>query len=81
MKEDLSRLTNAELKKYISVHRNENEKASAALAIILSRQDPDSFYPYSFGMNGSEAELKAVFEQKFEEIKQQRLNKTGNVDE
>ncbi len=45
MKEDLSRLTNAELKKYISVHRNENEKASAALAIILSRQDPDSFYP------------------------------------
>ncbi len=37
--------------------------------------------PYSFGMNGSEAELKAVFEQKFEEIKQQRLNKTGNVDE
>ncbi|MEL6262341.1 MAG: hypothetical protein AAFR12_14870 [Cyanobacteria bacterium J06626_6] len=69
MNNELDKLTNNELKAYISEHRNDTSLASAALELLLSRQDPEApVYPYSLGLNGSEHELRAVLEEKLKEV-------------
>ncbi|MEL6469237.1 MAG: hypothetical protein AAFQ74_05880 [Cyanobacteria bacterium J06623_4] len=68
MNSELSKLTNDELKAYISAHRNDEQLASAALELLLSRQDPNApVYPYDFGLNGSGEDLRAVLAEKLKE--------------
>ncbi|NEO85686.1 MAG: hypothetical protein F6J87_15760 [Spirulina sp. SIO3F2] len=45
MKPNLADMTNTELKRYMSEHRNDDEAFQAALAVILSRSNPANRYP------------------------------------
>ncbi len=38
----LGQMNNTQLKQYISQHRNDDEKFSQALAILISRRDPNA---------------------------------------
>ena len=72
MKVDLLSMTNSELKQYISANRTDGEAFRAALDILLSRRDPsEPIYPYEFGLNGSENELKAILQQRIEKARHQ----------
>jgi hypothetical protein len=68
MMQDLHRLhqmTNAELKQYISAHRNDEEAFRSALEVLLSRRDPNAAYhPYPFNLTDPEHEVKAIFVEK-----------------
>ncbi|MEM8638202.1 MAG: hypothetical protein AAGG51_05180 [Cyanobacteria bacterium P01_G01_bin.54] len=66
MTPNLNEMTNTELKRYISKHRNDTEAFSAGLGVILSRLEPANFKP----PEQAEAELKALLaeqQQKWEE--------------
>ena len=65
MKQDLHKMTNAELKQYISTHRNDEEAFRAALEMLMSRRDPNAAYhPYPFDLADPEGEVKAVLMEK-----------------
>ncbi len=58
-------MTNAELKQYISAHRNEEQAFRAALEVLMSRRDPNMPYqPYPFDLSDPEAEVQAIFAEK-----------------
>lgn len=64
----LNQMTNAELKQYISAHRNDEEAFRAALEELISRRDPNAAYqPYPFDLADPEGEVKAIL---IEKIKQ-----------
>jgi hypothetical protein len=68
MKPKLNQMTNAELKQYISAHRNDEEAFRAALEELISRRDPNAAYqPYPFDLADPEGEVKAIL---IEKIKQ-----------
>jgi hypothetical protein len=55
-------MTNAELKQYISAHRNDDQAFRAALEVLMSRRDPNAPYqPYPFDLSDPEAEVQAIF--------------------
>jgi hypothetical protein len=55
-------MTNAELKQYISVHRNDDQAFRAALEVLMSRRDPNAPYqPYPFDLSDPVAEVQAIF--------------------
>jgi hypothetical protein len=65
MTQDLHQMTNAELKQYISVHRNEDQAFRAALEVLMSRRDPNAPYqPYPFDLSDPEVEVQAIFAKK-----------------
>lgn len=65
MKQDLYQMTNAELKQYISAHRNDEEAFRVALEVLMSRRDPNAAYqPYPFDLADPEGEVKAVLMEK-----------------
>jgi hypothetical protein len=58
-------MTNAELKQYISAHRNEDQAFRAALTVLMSRRDPNApFQPYLFDLSDPEGEVQAIFTEK-----------------
>lgn len=62
MTQDLHQMTNAELKQYISAHRNDDQAFRAALEVLMSRRDPNAPYqPYPFDLSDPEAEVQAIF--------------------
>jgi hypothetical protein len=65
MTQDLHQMTNAELKQYISAHRNEDQAFRAALGVLMSRRDPNAPYqPYPFDLSDPEGEVQAIITEK-----------------
>jgi hypothetical protein len=61
-------MTNAELKQYISAHRNDEEAFRAALEELISRRDPNAAYqPYPFDLADPEGEVKAILRKKIKQ--------------
>lgn len=70
MTQNLHRMTTAELKQYISEHRNDEEAFRAALSVLISRRDPNAAYqPYPFDLDNPESEVEAIFREKFNQAK------------
>ncbi len=68
MTQDLDQMTNAELKQYLSVHRNEELAFRAALEVLISRRDPNKPYqPNPFDLQDPEAEMQAIFLEKLKQ--------------
>jgi hypothetical protein len=73
MTQDLYQMTNAELKQYISAHRNNEEEFRAALEELMSRRDPNALYqPYPFDLNDPENEVQTLLAEKLKNIEPQR---------
>jgi hypothetical protein len=69
MTQDLYQMTNAELKQYISVHRNNEEAFRAALGVLMSRRDPSApYHPYPFDLTDPDGEVKAIFVERLRKI-------------
>ena len=62
----LSQLTNAELKHYISEHRNDEQAFRAALEILMSRRDPANRQPYPFDLANPERDVEAILREKLD---------------
>ena len=76
MTPDLHHMTTVELKKYLSDNRNDDDAFSTALAVIMSRQDPNApSYPAPTSFNDLQAKeiieskLKAAEETKAEDLR------------
>ncbi|MBD1869182.1 hypothetical protein H6F93_08230 [Leptolyngbya sp. FACHB-671] len=71
MTQNLYQMTNAELKQFISAHRNNEEAFRAALEVLMSRRDPNAPYqPYPFDLNDPEGEVQSIFEEKLRKTEQ-----------
>lgn len=65
MSENLHQMTNAELKQYLSQHRNEEETFRAALQVLISRRSSETVrYPYPFDLADPEGEITAILKAK-----------------
>ena len=62
---NLKQLTIKELKQFISENRTDDDKCSAALGELLTRDPNGSVYP----PNMSTEEMRRVFQEKFEQVK------------
>lgn len=69
MNQNLVTLTNAELKQYISEHRNDNQAFSEAMDVLMSRRNRANRHPYPFDLHNPEAEVEAILRQKLNETK------------
>jgi protein subunit release factor B len=71
MTHDLQQMTNAELKQYISQHRNNEEAFRAALEVLMSRRDPNAPYqPYPFELTDPKTEVEALLIEKIKQAEQ-----------
>ncbi|PSB24632.1 DUF6887 family protein [Stenomitos frigidus] len=71
MTQDLNQLTNAELKRYLSEHRNNDDAFHDALQVLMSRRDPNApRYPYPYDMVDPEREVEAIFRARIRQIEQ-----------
>ena len=71
MTQDLHQMTNAELKQYLSAHRNDEQAFTAALEVLMSRRDPNTPYqPYPFDLVDPEGEVKAILAEKLRKTEQ-----------
>ncbi len=69
MTQDLNQMTNVELKRYISEHRNNDDAFHAALQVLMSRRDPNAVtYPYPYHMADPEREMEAIFREKIRQV-------------
>lgn len=67
MTQNLQDMTNAELKHYISEHRNDREEFRQALQVLLDRRDADTAsQPYPFDLADPESEVTAILKDKIE---------------
>ena len=62
---NLKQLTIKELKQFISENRTDDDKCSAALGELLTRDPDGPLYP----PNMSTEEMQRVFQEKFEQVK------------
>ena len=65
MTQYLSQMTNTELKKYLSEHRNDEKAFRAALEVLMSRRNPANLQPYPFDLANPEKEVEAILREKF----------------
>ncbi len=73
MAQDLNQLANAELKRYLSEHRNNDEAFHAALQVLMSRRDPNAItYPYPYDMADPEREVEAIFRERISQIERDK---------
>jgi hypothetical protein len=61
---NLSQMTNIELKRYISEHRNDIAAFQAAMEVLMSRRNPANLHPYPFELENPEMEVEALLKQK-----------------
>lgn len=61
---NLSEMTNTELKRYISEHRNDVEAFQAAMEVLMSRRNPANRHPYPFELENPEVEVEALLREK-----------------
>lgn len=81
MIQDLYQMTNAELKQYISAHRNDEEAFRAALEVLMSRRDPSIPYqPYPFNLNDPEGEVQAILAEKLGKIEHRQSDNPNAAD-
>jgi hypothetical protein len=64
MMPNLSEMTNIELKRYISEHRNDIEAFQAAMEVLMSRRNPANRHPYPFELENPEVEVEALLREK-----------------
>jgi hypothetical protein len=64
MMQNLSEMTNAELKQYISEHRNDTDSFTAAMAVVMSRRNPANLQPYPLDLVNPEVEVEAILRKK-----------------
>jgi hypothetical protein len=64
MMQNLSEMTNAELKQYISEHRNDTDSFAAAMAVVMSRRNPANLQPYPLDLVNPEVEVEAILRKK-----------------
>lgn len=70
MTQNLHKMTNTELKQYISKHRNDEEAFRAGLEVLLGRRDPNAAYqPYPFDLAEPEGEVEAMLKAKIEQAR------------
>ncbi len=67
MTPDLPTMTNAELTRYLSEHRNGQETFRAALEVLMSRRNPANRQPYPFNLADPEREVKLLFREKLDQ--------------
>jgi hypothetical protein len=65
MRLDLSQMTNTELKRYLSEHRNEDEAFRAVLEVLMNRRNPANRQPYPFDLANPESEVEAILKERF----------------
>lgn len=70
MMQNLSDLTTAELKQYLSAHRNDEEAFRAALQVLMSRQSPANRQPYPFDLKNPAAQIEALLREKFDQLEE-----------
>jgi hypothetical protein len=63
---NLSEMTNTELKRYISEHRNDLDAFQAAIEVIMSRRNPANRHPYPFDLANPEVEVEAILKAKID---------------
>jgi hypothetical protein len=61
---NLSEMTNTELKRYISEHRNDLEAFQAAMEVLMSRRNPANRHPYPLDLENPEVEVEAILREK-----------------
>ncbi|MCU0544784.1 MAG: hypothetical protein MUE44_21875 [Oscillatoriaceae cyanobacterium Prado104] len=67
MTQNLDGMTNAQLKQYISKHRNDSEKFRLALQVLLDRRDANTaIQPYPFDLADPEKEVTAILTEKID---------------
>lgn len=64
MMQNLSQMTNTELKRYISEHRNDSEAFQAAMEVMISRRNPANRHPYPFELANPEIEVETILKEK-----------------
>jgi hypothetical protein len=64
MMQNLSEMTNTELKQYISEHRNNPDSFEAAMAVVMSRRNPANLQPYPLDLVNPEVEVEAILRKK-----------------
>lgn len=64
MTPNLSQMTNAELKRYLSEHRNDPDAFQAALEVLVHRRNPANRQPYPFNLDNPVQEIEALFREK-----------------
>ncbi len=64
MTQNLHQMTNTELKRYLSKHRNDNEAFRAALEVVMSRAPKAAYQPYPFDLTDPEGEVGALLMEK-----------------
>ncbi|MBD2182622.1 DUF6887 family protein [Aerosakkonema funiforme] len=64
MTPNLPQMSNAELKQYLSEHRNDEEAFRAALEVLMSRRNPANLQPYPFDLANPESEVEAILREK-----------------
>jgi hypothetical protein len=67
MMQNLSEMTNTELKQYISEHRNNPDSFEAAMAVVMSRRNPANLQPYPLDLANPEVEVEAILREKLNE--------------
>ena len=65
MTQNLSQMTNTELKKYLSEHRNDEKAFRAALEVLMNRRNPANLQPYPFNLANPKSEVEAILREKF----------------
>ncbi len=64
MMQNLSQMTNTELKRFLSENRNNEEAFRAALEVLMSRRDPATQQPYPFDLENPETQVEALLREK-----------------
>jgi hypothetical protein len=65
MMQNLDKMTNVELKQYLSEHRNDEDAFRAGLQILMDRRDPSARQPYPFDLSDPEREVETLLKEKF----------------
>ncbi|MDZ7957415.1 MAG: hypothetical protein RMY34_05845 [Aulosira sp. DedQUE10] len=64
MMQNLSQMTNTELKRFLSENRNNEEAFRAALEVLMGRRDLATQQPYPFDLENPETQVEALLREK-----------------
>jgi hypothetical protein len=59
-------MTNTELKRYISEHRNDIDAFEAAMEVLMSRRNPANRHPYPLELENPEVEVEGIIRKKLD---------------
>jgi hypothetical protein len=64
MMQNLDKMTTIELKRYLSEHRNDEEKFRTALEVLMNRDNLSPQQPYPFDLENPELQVEALLRAK-----------------